>query len=50
MNFNTKMLYLQVLAGGRSRTREPWVAGPSSYPLAHEVLIEMIISELPDEL
>ena len=39
-----------ILAGGRSRTAEPWITGPSSYPLDHEGLVERIISELPDEL
>ena len=29
---------IQVLPGGRSRTAEPRVAGPSSYPLDHEFL------------
>jgi hypothetical protein len=38
------------LAGGRSRTAERWVAGPSSYPLDHEVVVERIILELPDEV
>ena len=42
--------FLQVLAGCRSRTAEPWFARPASYPLAHEVLVERIIPELPDEL
>ena len=42
--------FLQVLAGCRSRTAEPWVAGPSSYPLDHDVFVERIILELPDEL
>ena len=32
----------------RSRTREAWIVGPSSYPLGHDVLVERIISELPD--
>ena len=32
----------------RSRTGEAWVVGPSSYPLGHEVVVERIISELPD--
>jgi hypothetical protein len=44
-NFNRK-----ISAGGRSRTGETVVAGPSSYPLHHEVVVERIISELPDEL
>jgi len=50
--FVQKIFFIQVLAlaGGRSRTGESWVAGPSSYPLDHEVLVERIISELPDEL
>jgi len=43
-------IFLIQLVGGRSRTAEPWIAGPSSYPLDHEVLVERIISELPDEL
>jgi hypothetical protein len=35
-----------------TRNAEPWVAGPSSYPLDHEILVERIILilELPDEL
>ena len=45
-----KIFLIQVLASPRSRTAEPWVAGPSSYPLDHEVLVERIISELPDVL
>jgi hypothetical protein len=48
--FYRKFSNSEVLAGGRSRTAEPWIAGPSSYPLYHEVLIERIILELPDEL
>ena len=40
---------IQVLAGGRSRTAEVRFAGPSSYPLDHQVFVEWIISELPDE-
>ena len=50
--FLQKIFLIQVLAGGRSRTAEPWVAGPSSYPLDHEVLDERIILilEFPDEL
>ena len=39
-----------ILAGGRSRTAEPWITGPSSYPLDHEGLVGRIISELPDKL
>ena len=38
------------LGGDRSRTAEAWVAGPSTYPLDHEVLVEGIILELPDEV
>jgi len=38
------------LAGRRSRTAESWVAGPSSYPLDHEVLVGRIILELPDKV
>ena len=34
----------------RFRTAEPWVGGPSSYPLDHDVLVERIILELPDEV
>jgi len=49
-NFNRKCFEVQVLANGRSRTAEPWVAGPSSYPLDHEVLVEKTILELPGEL
>ena len=45
----TENFLIQVLVGGRTRTAEPWVAGPSSYPLDHEVFVERIISELPDE-
>ena len=48
--FLQKISLIQVLAGGRSRTAEPWVAGPSSYLLDHEVLVVRVISELPDEL
>ena len=35
-----------------ARTAEPWVAGPSSYTLDHEVPVERIILilEFPDEL
>ena len=33
-----------------TRTAEPWIAGPSSYPLDHEALVERIILELPDKL
>jgi len=46
--FNRK--FSKVVAGGRSRTAEPWIVRPSSYPLDHEVLVERIILELPDEL
>ena len=46
----TENFLIQVLAGGRSRTGEPWVVWPSSYPLDHEVLVEIIISDLPDEV
>jgi hypothetical protein len=38
--FLEKIFLIQVLAGGRSRIGEPWVAGPSSYPLDHEVLVK----------
>jgi hypothetical protein len=38
----------QVLAGGRSRTAEPWITGPWSYPLDHEGFVDRIILELPD--
>jgi hypothetical protein len=48
-NFNRKFSNSKS-AVGRSRTAEPWVAGLSSYPLDHEVLVERVISELPDEL
>jgi hypothetical protein len=48
--FLQKIFLIQVLVGGRSRTGEPWVVGPSSYPLVYDVLVERIISELPDEL
>ena len=47
---NQKNFQPQVLAGGRSRTAESWIAGPSSYPLDHEGLVERIILDLPDEL
>ena len=47
--FLQKIFLIQIL-DGRFRTAEPWVAGPPSYPLDHEVLVERIISELPDEL
>ena len=40
----------EVLAGGRSRTAKPWIAGLSSYPLDHEGLVGRIILELPDML
>ena len=33
-----------------TRTGDPWIAGLVSYPLHHEVLVERIILELPDEL
>ena len=57
-NFGTWLLFMRSRnfsrkfsnSSGRSRTAEPWIAGPSSYPLDHEVLVERIISELPDEL
>ena len=48
--FLQKIFLIQVVADGRLRTAEPWITGPSSYPLDHEVLVERIISELPDEL
>ena len=48
--FLQKIFLIQVVAGGRSRTAEHGVAGPSSCPLDHEVLVDGIISELPDEL
>jgi hypothetical protein len=48
--FLQKIFLIQVVAGGRFRTAEPWVAGLSSYPLEHEVLVERIILELPDEV
>jgi hypothetical protein len=48
--FLQKIFFIQDLAGGWFRTAESWVAGPSSYPLDHEVLVERIISDLPDEL
>jgi hypothetical protein len=48
--FLQKIFLIEVVAGGRSRTAEPCVAGPSSYPLDHEVLVEKLILELPDEL
>jgi hypothetical protein len=34
----------------RSRTAEVWITGPSSYPLDHEVLVDRIISDLPDKV
>ena len=50
-NLKRKIFFkVQFLAGSQSRTAEPWVAGPSSYPLDHDVLVAGIISELPDEL
>ena len=50
-NFNRKFKSKSLPeVGFELRTVEPWVAGPSSYPLDHEVLVERIISELPDEL
>ena len=51
--FLQKIFLVQVLASpcrGWSRTAEPWIAGPSSYPLDHEGLVDRIISELPDVL
>ena len=48
--FLQKIFLIQIVVGGRSRTAEPWVAGPLSYPLDHEVLVDRVISELPDEL
>jgi hypothetical protein len=48
--FQQKNFQFQVLAGGRSRTAEVWTTGPSSYPLDHEVLVERIILDLPDEM
>jgi hypothetical protein len=33
-----------------TRTGDPVTAGLVSYPLDHEVLVERIVSELPDEL
>jgi len=48
--FWQKNFHIQVFASGRSRTAEPWVAGSSSYPLDHEVLVERIILDLPDKL
>ena len=50
MRENYLFIFFPILAGGRSRTAEPGVAGPSFYPLDHEVLIGRIILELPDEL
>ena len=44
-NFYRKLNFLNP---SRSRTGEAWVVGPSSYPLGHEVVVERIISELPD--
>jgi len=32
------------------RTADPGIAGLVTYPLDHEVLVDMTISELPDEL
>jgi len=48
--FKQKIFKLQVLAGGRSRTAEAWITGPSSYPLDHEVVVERIILDLPDKV
>jgi hypothetical protein len=51
MNYEVEKIFkVQVLADGRSRTAEPWVAGPSSYPLDHEALVERTILELPYEV
>jgi len=47
-NFNRK--FSKFLGEGWFRTAERWVAGPSSYPLGYEVVVEMIILGLPDEL
>jgi hypothetical protein len=33
-----------------TRTADPSIAGLVTYPLDHEALVDMIISELPDEL
>ena len=49
-NFNRKFFKVPVFVGCRSRTAAPRVTGPSSYPLDHEVLVERVISELPDDL
>jgi hypothetical protein len=35
---------------GWTRTAEPWITGPASYPLHHQVLIEITILDLPDKL
>jgi hypothetical protein len=48
--FLQKIFLIQVVAGGRSRTAALWITDPSSYPLDHEVLVDRIISELPEEL
>jgi hypothetical protein len=44
-NFNRKISN----SSGRSRTAEYWIAGPLSYPLDHEGLVERITLDLPDE-
>jgi hypothetical protein len=48
--FLQKIFLSEVAGGGRSRTAEPWVAGPSSYPLDHNVFVDRIILELPDKV
>jgi hypothetical protein len=35
---------------GWTRTAEPWITWPMSYPLHHEVLVEIIILDVPDML
>jgi hypothetical protein len=48
--FLQKIILIQIVAGGRSRTLNIGLIDPSSYPLDHEVVLDRIISELPDEL
>ena len=44
-------LLLPVVLGTRwTRTAEPWVAGPSPYPLGQEAFVERIIWVLSDDV
>jgi hypothetical protein len=44
------VLPFRILEAAGLGTAEPWIAGPVSYPLDHEVLVEITILELPDKL